>query len=126
MVLLPVNFSWLSRRRIPAHCIAVFTRKHIAQVRNAQQNVSDALTTKNFIEQYVEFCRCDYNKYTLRVLLDKADRQKEQSSGKDRDAENEESDDDMLLIRSDENEKADFSDENEENTDDDSEENDEV
>lgn len=70
--------------------------------------------------------RCDYNKYTLRVLLDKADRQKDQSSGKDRDGENDDSDDDMLLIRSDENEKEDFSDENEENTDDDSEENDEV
>lgn len=70
--------------------------------------------------------RCDYNKYTLRVLLDKADRQKDQSSGNDSKGENEDSDEEMLLIRSDENEKKDFSDENEEETDDDSEENDEL
>lgn len=69
-------------------------------------------------------CRCDYNKYTLRVLLDKADRQKDQSSGKHSKGENEDSDEEMLLIRSDENENKDFSDENEEETDDDSEEND--
>lgn len=68
------------------------------------------------------FRSCDYNKYTIRVLLDKSEKQKElqELSGVNADAENEDSDDDMLLIRSRDDEllKREFNDENEEDTDD--------
>lgn len=73
---------------------------------------------------FLAIYRCDYNKYTLRVLLDKAEHQKDQSVGVETGKTNDDSDDDMLLIRQDENEKIEFSDENEEDSDDDSEEND--
>lgn len=57
---------------------------------------------------------CDYNKYTLKVLLDRADKLERENEGKPN-ATEEDSDEEMLLIRSkdDENGQAQFSDEEE-------------
>ncbi|XP_016929425.3 periodic tryptophan protein 2 homolog [Drosophila suzukii] len=57
---------------------------------------------------------CDYNKYTLRVLLDRADKLEQENEGKTKTVE-EDSDEEMLLIRSkdEENGQSQFSDEEE-------------
>ncbi|XP_033155031.1 periodic tryptophan protein 2 homolog [Drosophila mauritiana] len=57
---------------------------------------------------------CDYNKYTLKVLLDRADKLEQENEGKPN-ATEEDSDEEMLLIRSkdDENGQEQFSDEEE-------------
>ncbi|EDW85819.1 uncharacterized protein Dwil_GK22940 [Drosophila willistoni] len=47
---------------------------------------------------------CDYNKYTLKVLLNNADRREKQNEGKDTAPSEEDSDDEMLLIRTQEDE----------------------
>ncbi|KAH8413779.1 hypothetical protein KR222_008085, partial [Zaprionus bogoriensis] len=70
---------------------------------------------------------CDYNKYTLKVLLDQAERQKsiKQSASNGIDQQSEDSDDGMLLIKHDANKSVEFGNElsyeNEEGSDDSSE-----
>lgn len=59
-------------------------------------------------------CSCDFNKYTMKVLLDRADKL-EQENGESNKTLNEDSDEEMLLIRVPENEasQSQFSDEEE-------------
>ncbi|EDW01423.1 periodic tryptophan protein 2 homolog [Drosophila grimshawi] len=70
---------------------------------------------------------CDYNKYTLRVLLERSDKLKDMKKSEDN-AQNEDSDSEMLLISRQEDEalEADFSEQSEEETDEDNEEDDDA